>query len=90
MPRIFAGEISGKGHQSTNSHFLASSHYWFWGAIEKNVGQYQPESLPQLKMVVENLASGNDEAQVRRTAENTRKRISLCTANNGGHFEAQL
>ena len=27
--------------------------YWFWGAIKKNVGWYQPESLSQLKTVVE-------------------------------------
>ena len=55
--------------------------YWFWGAIEKNGGQYQPESLSQLKMVVENMA---------KIYETIRKRISLCAANNGGHFEAQL
>ena len=69
---------------------LSPLDYWFWGSIEKNLGQHQPESLSQLKMVVENLASGIDEAQVRRSAENIRKRISLCAANNGGHFEAQL
>ena len=69
---------------------LSPLDYWFWGIMEEHIARQQPETLAQLKMVVEEHAAAMDPVQVRLAVENIRKRISLCAANNGGHFEARL
>ena len=64
--------------------------YWPWGLLEKDIGEEKPEDIAQLKLVVEAKAERIEVGAVHNAVENIRKKVALCRANGGGHFEAQM
>ena len=56
----------------------------------KKVWEENPQTINELKLVVENFFQSLPEDLVRRTVSNILKRAELCIQNKGGHFENQL
>ena len=64
--------------------------YSFQGMAMKKVWEENPQTINELKLVVENFFQSLPEDLVRRTVSNILKRAELCIQNKGGHFENQL
>ena len=55
-----------------------------------NIKKKQPSTLEDLKVTVENIASGMPEELLRKMARHTRKTAVLSLHEGGGHFEHLL
>lgn len=58
--------------------------------MEKEVYLRKPENISDLKKIVEEAAERLTEEEVRRAIGSFSRRSTLCIANMGAHFEAEL
>ena len=77
-------------HWPPYSPDLTCLDFSFWPQAQDEVVRRQPQTLSQLKDVVEDFARNISEDQLRRMARHTRRRAELCCAERGGHFEHLL
>ena len=61
-----------------------------WGHLQQIVYEKNPESLEELKTILDEAASSISEETVRSAAANFRRRVELCLQSRGGHFEGRL
>ena len=64
--------------------------YSVWGNAEKAVFQAKPETVEELKKVVEDYLESVSKEELLRITANFNKRAALCLKVNGGHFEQLL
>ena len=62
----------------------------FWGQAMTKVWEAKPETIEELKVVVENFFSSLSKDFVKDCCLNIKKRAQLCINQNGGHFEHLL
>lgn len=62
----------------------------FWPQAQDEVVRRKPQTLDQLKNVVEDFAQNISEDQLRRMARHTRRQAELSCAEKGGYFEHLL
>ena len=62
----------------------------FWPQAQEEVVRQMPQTLSQLKSIVEDFARSIREEQLRRTARHTRRRAELFRAERGDHVEHLL
>ena len=61
--------------------------YFFWGYSLAEVVRRQPESIDELKAIVEEVAANVEPDIIRRAVANLWKRAELCLEAGGSHFE---
>ena len=61
--------------------------YTFWGQAMAEVFKAKPETISDLKIVVENYFNSLTPEFVKKCVANIRKRAELCIMAEGGHFE---
>jgi len=64
--------------------------YWFWSFAMIHVRRAKPESLDELKAVVEDVAATATTEMIRNAVANLRRRCRACVMADGGHFESFL
>ena len=64
--------------------------YHFWAYAMMHVRRVKPQTIDELKEVVEDVARTIPEEMVRKTVANIRKRCRACIMADGDHFEAFL
>ena len=69
---------------------LSCLDFSFWPQAAQEVAEQKPETLAELKDIVEGFARRMAGDQLRRMARHTRRRAELCCAERGGHFEHLL
>ena len=69
---------------------LAPMDVRFWPASISEVIRCQPQTVDELKSVVEDWAANISEDELRKMAHNIKKRAQYCINANGGHFEHLL
>lgn len=77
-------------HWPPYSPDLSCLDFCFWTLAVEEVLRHKPQTLEQLKGIVEDFAKNIDADLLRRTARHTRRRAELCCAEGGGHFEHLL
>ena len=55
-----------------------------------HVVRCEPQTITQLKTVVEDFTQNMDEASLRKVARHLRRRAELCQSVRGGHFKHLL
>ena len=89
----FNGWIISRGsayHWPAYSPDLSCLDFSFWPQAMDCVVESEPETIQELKKVVEDFASGISEEQLRKMTRHTRRRAELCVAERGGYFEHLL
>ena len=61
--------------------------FFVWGYVMQQVRRIKPETIDELKAVVEDVVSSIPEEMIRKSVANLRKRCEACLAADGGHFE---
>ena len=74
-------------HWPPYSPDLSCLDFSLWSQVMAHVARCEPETIAQLKTVVEDFTRSLDEASLRRMARHTRRRAELCRSVGGGHFE---
>ena len=69
---------------------VSSLDFSYWGQAQAYVYKKKPQTLTQLKKVVEEFNSSLTEKEIRAMLQNMIKRAHLCLEANGGHFEHLL
>ena len=77
-------------HWPPYSPDLTCLDFSFWPQAQDEVVRRRPQTLGQLKTVVEDFAKNINEDQLRSMARHTRRRAELCCAEKGGFFEHLL
>lgn len=77
-------------HWPPYSPDLTCLDFSFWPLAQDEIFRQKPQTISQLKDVVEDFARNMDEDLLRRMARSTRRRAELCCAEQGGHFEHLL
>ena len=62
----------------------------FWGQAMSKVWEAKPQTINELKVVVENFFSNLSKDYTNKCVFNIKKRAQLCINQNGGHFEHLL
>ena len=63
--------------------------YFLWGHVKSIVFEVNPQTTEDLKTAVEEAITSNPSEMLQRTVANFTKRLELCCAAQGGHFEAK-
>ena len=66
---------------------LSPLDFSFWGQALAHVIRCQPNTIEELKSIVEDFANSISKDKLIKMARHTRKRAELCIEANGGHFE---
>ena len=84
--------ISRRSDQPWPAHSpdLSPLDYWLWGEMQSIVYSKGPQTIEQLKQVVNEAASQVTEEKIRKAVDNFYPRAQKCKENGGGHFEAEL
>ena len=84
--------ISRRSDQPWPAHSpdLSPLDYWFWGEMQSIVYSKDPQTIEELKQVVNEAASRITEEKIRKAVNNFYRRLQKCKENGGGHFEAEL
>ena len=64
--------------------------YSFWSQAQREVWKNKPDTIEDLKLIVEEFFESLDQEKVRKTVSNILKRAQLCVEEKGGHFEHKL
>lgn len=89
----FGDRIVSRGsahHWPAYSPDLSCLDFSFWPQALDHVVETEPQTIKDLKKVVENFAASISEEQLRKMARHTRRRAELCVAAAGGYFEHLL
>jgi len=70
-----------------NSPDLSPLDYFYWNQMRTSVYRSNPTSMQQLKQLIRQFAEDIDKALLHNSIENLKKRLILCLAVDGGHFE---
>ena len=77
-------------HWSTHSPDLSCLDFSFWSQAIDQVVETEPQTIAELKKVVEDFAASITAEKLRKMARHTRRRAELCVAEKGGYFEHLL
>lgn len=77
-------------HWPASSPDLSCLDFSFWSQTLDEVVEKEPQTLEELKRVVEEFAANIAEDVLRRMARHTRRRAELCVRERGGYFEHLL
>lgn len=69
---------------------LSCLDYWFWGVAMAEVRRNPPNTLVELKNIVEGFAESLEEEEVTKAARGIMKRARACRAVGGAAFEYKL
>ena len=69
---------------------LSPLDFWFWGDMEDKIRQKNPQSLQEIKDIVDQEAADMDASRVVRACQNFRRRVEICHQKKGGHFESEI
>ena len=64
--------------------------YYFWGFVNAEVWCRKPETIEELRQIVEEVAAMITGEVIQSVMANFRKRCEVCKAMEGGHFEYAL
>ena len=87
---ISRGSAHRTGPYTLYSPDLSCPDFSFWPQGMDCVVESEPETVQDLKNVVEDFTSGISEKQPRKIARHTRRWAELCVAERGGYFEHLL
>ena len=87
---VISGPLLAEWPWPANSPDLTGCDYWLWGHILQEIRRVKPESLEELKDIVDTFVDSLDPEEVRKATADIYPRTRLCIDNGGGHFEAEL
>ena len=87
---VISGPLLAEWPWPANSPDLPGCDYWLWGHILQEIRRVKPESLEELRDIVDTFVDSLDPEEVRKATADIYPRARLCIDNGEGHFEAEL
>ena len=66
---------------------LSPLDFWFWGVAMEEVRRVQPDTMEELKQIVEEFAEAMEKESIHNAAEGVLTRSKVCLKMGGGAFE---
>ncbi|XP_076545898.1 uncharacterized protein LOC143305599 [Osmia lignaria lignaria] len=90
LHEFFGDQIISRGLWPPRSPDLTPPDFFLWGTLKCQVYANNPRTLEELKENIQKSILEITEDTLKKVFENMRRRISICLAQNGGHFQHLL